>query len=355
MAEGKELPMNQATVEARMMDRGHAIEARIYAEDPDMGFIPDSGRLVHLHTPRTSEYVRIDAGFIAGDEVSSHYDPMIAKLIVRGESRTIAIKKLLTALEDYEVVGLSTNIDFLRRICKTEAFLSGDVETGFISKHSDELFRNQQIEPEVFAQAALGSVFHESAKTPFSYQTGILQPGFRPESKDCTFHIAVRAKDQSAKSRSVSVRVTMVNAGLFNIEVEGKTFRSVASSYDSASQSLETYFPHTRLVSRFIRDGKDVTVFQRGENFRLQIADPKWLETALGIKEPSHSVLAPMPCKILKVEVQAGQEVKVSQPLVVIESMKMETVIRSPKAGVVKRVVHKKGVCAVQMKTKGCD
>ena len=111
-------------------------------------FIPDSGQLTFLQTPPLSETVRIDAGFVAGDEVSAHYDPMIAKLIDSGATRDIAIQKLRSALQQYEIAGVITNVDFLRKVCSNEAFMAGDLETGFIDKHKNQLFAEPQYVPE---------------------------------------------------------------------------------------------------------------------------------------------------------------------------------------------------------------
>ena len=130
VAAGEPLPLDQDTIAKRISERGWAIEARIYAENPNQNFMPDSGKLIHLKTPQISDSVRIDAGFVQGDTVSSAYDGMIAKLIVSGPTREVAIRKLHAALEDYEVVGLSTNIEFLKKICESAPFIKGDVETG---------------------------------------------------------------------------------------------------------------------------------------------------------------------------------------------------------------------------------
>jgi len=106
---------------------------------------------------------------------------------------------------------------------------------------------------------------------------------------------------------------------------------------------LTSFYPHTRLATTFIRDEDRLTLFHLGRQHRLKLAMPEWTKKALGVKDVANSVLAPMPCKVLRVEVEEGQEVKKDQALVVIESMKMETVIRSPSHGIVKRIVHGKG------------
>jgi len=109
------------------------------------------------------------------------------------------------------------------------------------------------------------------------------------------------------------------------------------------SPSISTYFPHTRIESTIITDGDKITLFQKGKQIQLTLATPSWYEKALGLKDVANSVLAPMPCKVLRNEVKEGDKVEKDQALVVIESMKMETVIRSPQKGVVAKLVHKEG------------
>ena len=132
VAAGEPLPKSQ---EELAID-GHAIEARIYAEDPDRGFLPSIGRLVHLAAPATDAEVRVDTGVRAGDEISPWYDPMIAKLIVHGEDRAAALRRLAEALAAYEIVGVATNVAFLQRVVAHEAFASGNVDTGLIAPQS---------------------------------------------------------------------------------------------------------------------------------------------------------------------------------------------------------------------------
>ncbi|KAF7899940.1 hypothetical protein EAF00_004276 [Botryotinia globosa] len=347
VAAGEPLPLDQDTIAQRISERGWALEARIYAENPDQNFMPDSGKLVHLRTPKLSESVRIDAGFVQGDTVSSNYDGMIAKLIVSGPTREVAIRKLHAALQDYEVVGLSTNIEFLKKICKSPAFIRGDVETGYIQKHHDELFINETIEPEAFAQAALGVLsqelsaansksiqgphgevigFNSHVQREFSFTKPIIQPSSeKPE----IYHVTI---DQSDRN-------------LYNITVKGpnveKSYANIVS--EPKSPTISTFFPHTRIESTLIRQDDKITLFQQGKQIQLQLATPGWYEKALGLKDVRNSVVAPMPCKVLRNEVGEGEEVEEGQALVVIESMKMETVIRSPQKGVVAKLVHKEG------------
>lgn len=348
IAEGGKLPLTQQEIEQRIKERGAAIEARIYAENPDMNFIPDSGLLLHLRTPKSTPSVRIDAGFVAGDEVSSHYDPMIAKLIVQGPTREAAIQKLRAALEEYEVAGPITNIEFLKRISVSSDFIDGNVETGYIQKHHAELFKPEPPAPEIYAQAALGLTLQEiqSARgDPFSAPP-VTAAGFGVGFQQREFSLVETPADGKSDTASTPVRIRQIGPSKFDVTVGSSTYPSVVSTFESSSNTLTTFYPHTRLSTTFIRDEDRLTLFQQGKQYRLQLSMPKWAEKALGIKDVTNSVLAPMPCKVLRVEVNEGDTVKKDQPLVVIESMKMETVIRSPHDGIIARVVHGKGVSA---------
>ncbi|KAE8352164.1 carbamoyl-phosphate synthase L chain, ATP binding domain-containing protein [Aspergillus coremiiformis] len=343
VAEGAKLPLTQEEVETYMASRGHAIEARIYAENPDQGFIPDSGTLLHVRTPTPTEDIRIDAGFVTGDEVSAHYDPMIAKLIVRGNTRQEALRKLVAALEEYEIAGPITNIEFLKTICKSPDFVAGAVETGYIEKHREELFTRGAIEPEVLAQAALACLHYDSnpvARKQANFEGSAV--GFSPSYQVRQIKFADRtpgAKDGA----EFDIRVQQTGDNTFNVDVGGSSFEQVVSHSNAGSHVVSSFFPHTRIDTTVIRDGDSIVAFQRGTQYRLTIPRAKWMDKALGIKDVTNSVLAPMPCKVLRVEVQAGDVVEKDQPLVVIESMKMETVIRSPQQGIISKVVHQKG------------
>lgn len=347
VAEGGRLPLTQQEIEQRISERGHAIEARIYAENPDMNFIPDSGTLLHLRTPTPTSSVRIDSGFVAGDEVSSHYDPMISKLIVQGPTREAAIQKLRAALEEYEVAGPITNIEFIKRMCVSPDFVAGDVETGYIQKHHAELFTPQAPASEVYAQAALGLALQDlssSRSDPFS-SPPITSVGFGSGTgfQQRAFNLVEIPADGKGEAKATPVTIRQSAPGQFDVTVADTTYPNVTSTFSPTSNTLTSFYPHTRLSTTFIRDEDRITLFQQGKQYRLQLAMPEWTKKALGVKDVTNSVLAPMPCKVLRVEVEEGQTVKKDQPLVVIESMKMETVIRSPVEGVVKRVVHGKG------------
>ena len=321
-----------------------SVEAQL-ANPMYRNFIPDSGHLKHLQLPRTSDTVRVDAGFVAGDEISSHYDPMIAKLIVRGPTREVAIKKLYGALSEYEIAGPMTNIEFLKRVCKTPAFIEGDVETGFIVKWKESLFAKYGIDPEVYGQAALGTFLLERLGTNNIGQSLFeSQTGFVPSFQDRVYNFLPNDGGNTPHTTETATTIRLLPSGLFDITVNGVLYPSVAAHYDDRQHTVVSYFPHARFETRFIADEGNLALFHQGKQHRLRIGTPGWIAKALGVQDMAHSVLAPMPCKILRVEVSVGEEVRKDQALVVIESMKMETVIRSPQDGVVSKVVHQAGV-----------
>lgn len=353
VAAGEKLPLTQEEIKEQIKQRGAAIEARIYAESPEKGFLPDSGKLVHLKTSKTDEDIRIDAGFAQGDTVTEAYDGMIAKLIVRGDDRETAIRRMERALREYEVVGLSTNIEFLKQLCNSPAFIEGDVETGFIKKWESELFAPKIAKPEVYTQAALGLFASSPQSTAAQHGSSL---GFGQAAMEHTF--TFKNLDVLDQKEGEVVKVTIFQKGnqLYDAEVvrkdeEPARFENLVSTPVLGTQktSLTTFYPDARIETTVVQDPNNnnkISVFQHGIKSELSLVSPAWYEKALGIKEVTASVVAPMPCKVLKNEVEEGDTVAKGVPLVVIESMKMETVIRSPQDGVIKRLAHKAGdVC----------
>lgn len=318
VAAGEPLPLTQEEIGKRISERGWAIEARIYAENPDKDFMPDSGKLTHLRTPRITENVRIDAGFVQGDVISSNYDGMIAKLIVSGPTREQAIQRMHSALQDYEVAGLSTNIEFLKKICQSPSFIAGDVETGYIKKHHDELFEKEVVDNISFAQAALALFTNDPTNSNSLARSG-------PHGNEANLTTILGERQfkfgllSSSNPMDVTVTVKQSSRNMFEVSVEGpgiqETYKNVTC--ESIETSITSFFPHTRVQSSVIIDGDNITLFQKGKLVKLMLARPLWYEKALGIKDAANSVLAPMPCKILKNEINEGDEVEKDQALVV--------------------------------------
>ncbi|KAF4124498.1 3-methylcrotonyl-CoA carboxylase alpha subunit [Geosmithia morbida] len=329
VAAGEDLPLSQEEVERAMSLRGAAIEARIYAENPEKGFLPDSGRLVKAYLPlETDPDVRLDRGFRSGSTISEAYDGMIAKLIVRGDTRTRAVAKLEAVLRKYEIVGVSTNVEFLKRLCQTPAFIDGDVDTGFIDKHRDRLFSPRRIANEVFSQAALGVVGLEIRRTVGDNGPHGRALGFGSQPARSLLFKVLDGYGET-EGEVVEASVTQTDRHIFTVTVsrkdeEQEIFTNISTQYrypDDATISVESRFPEQRITSSVVHRTMDndvkVTIFQHGVKTDLELVPPKWYEKELGIKEVKASVAAPMPCKILKNEVQEGQQVKKGDPLVV--------------------------------------
>nr|CAG4637651.1 EOG090X02EP [Chydorus sphaericus] len=157
VAAGEPLPLQQSEIHLN----GHAFEARIYAEEPNNNFLPGAGPLLYLTTPRAASDVRIETGVAQGDEVSVHYDPMIAKLVVWSGDRLSALRKLRSCLSEYNIVGLNTNVDFLLQLSAHPQFVQGDVHTDFIDQHHEQLFPTKSVTNQLLGQAVLASLLSE--------------------------------------------------------------------------------------------------------------------------------------------------------------------------------------------------
>lgn len=328
VAAGERLPLTQREIEARIAERGAAIEARIYAENPERDFMPDSGKLVHLVTPKTSEDVRIDAGFAEGDTVSQAYDGMIAKLIVRGKDRETAIRKLELALREYEVVGLSTNIEFLKRLCRSQPFIDGDVETGFIEKNRSDLFKTRRVDDEVFVQASLGLLTAQLQKESLKAGPHGETLGFGNSSTTTSerkYAFKVIDPYSASENELVEASITQLGHNFFRASVARKDQLDGPKVFDHlisepAETTVRTFFPLERLDTTVVQDPTNehkLSIFQRGAKTELVLVQPAWFEKALGLKEVAASVVAPMPCKILRNEVVEGEMVEKGAPLVV--------------------------------------
>lgn len=319
VAAGYPLPIRQEDI---TLD-GHAFEARIYCEDPFQNFLPSSGQIVHLKEPIGT---RLDFTFQQNDTVSSLYDPMIGKLIVKGKNRQEALGKMMTALKELEIVGPVTNIEFIKRICDNPDF-SGEnpeaLETGFIPKHQ-ELFEDIETPIEVYAQAAMAQFLADSADTnAFGHQSGWNSSGVT----------------KTIEFKDTIITITAQNDG-YLINVNNQPLKVIKASLED---KLFIKFQHCQLQNSVVIQPEETHVFHDGVHYTLSKPQPKWLTKALGDVEAKNSVNAPMPCTISKVSVQVGDKVSKDQELVVILSMKMETTIRSPVDGVVKRIAHDVG------------
>ncbi|THH10388.1 hypothetical protein EW145_g1364 [Phellinidium pouzarii] len=355
---GNPLPLSQADI-PRI---GHAFEARIYAENPRNDFLPDVGPLLFLSTPTASSTIRLEEGFLQGSNIEVFYDPLISKLIAHGRDRTDALRILRKALEEYQVVGVSTNIEFLTILAGNTDFINGNVETGFIQKHHDKLFPPINLpEPEALAQAALFTVLRDMPSVLTSSKASPwLSLGPRRFGGDIYERTITLQHDESPEGDPpVTVCIKFLGQGLYDVTVSTyfsmSRFRSVSAQLSSPTSVLSTLKDkqlHTTVVAQpparaAAHAGERLHVFHDARRSTLRIVPPRWLETlkegVLAAQSGGGSVRAPMPSLVVDVRVSAGDAVTPGQVLVVLESMKTETALRASAAGIVRGVACAKG------------
>jgi 3-methylcrotonyl-CoA carboxylase alpha subunit len=320
--------------------RGHAFEARLYAEDPARDFLPATGRLSHLAFPAESRHVRVDTGVQAGDQIGIHYDPMIAKLIVWDEDRAAALRRLAGALADCEAVGLTTNIAFLGAIAAHPDFARAELDTGFIARHRDQLIPPAAAaSDDILALAALGELLHRDAEASRAaaqsadpHSPWHLTTGWRLNDDN---HHTLRFRDGG---NEVTV-VVHYRRGGYELELPGGRL-TVAGRLDG-SGALAAELGGRRLRARVIRERQDRVVFAGGRQYRLGFIDP--LAVAESAGDAGGKLTAPMPGRVVQVRVEAGRSVRRGEPLVVLEAMKMEHTIAAPADGRVSVVRYQVG------------
>jgi 3-methylcrotonyl-CoA carboxylase alpha subunit len=319
---------------------GHAIEARIYAEDPERGFLPSIGVLAHLRAPAPSPALRVDTGVRAGDEISPYYDPMLAKLIVHGEDRPAALRRLAEALGEYEVVGVATNIALLKRIVAHEAFASGRVDTGLIVRNGAVLFAAPAPAPaDVLLAAALAEVRalveRRAAAARASGDPHSPWDAVDPWWVNSARHaVAISLADGDARHE-------------FAVRRDGSGWRVSTSAGEAAARVFErdgrvvVATPGAEFSAAVVRLGEERHVFCHGEHRKLRLVDP----LAHAGEEDAHGghLMAPMSGTVVAVMVEAGARVAKGAPLMILEAMKMEHTIVAPAAGVVAAVNFRAG------------
>jgi 3-methylcrotonyl-CoA carboxylase alpha subunit len=332
VAAGEPLPPKELSV------RGHAIEARIYAEDPVRDFLPATGKIVHLSLPRESGSVRIDTGIQAGAEITPWYDPMIAKLVVHGSTRASALRRLQQALAEVEIAGLTTNVGFLRRLAASPAFGAAELDTGLIERNRKELFEEKPVSMELLAAAAFAELAEEerAARERASASGDPYSPWHQVDGwrlNEDSHHDFVFA----AEGEAHPVRLLFLESGL----------RIIANG--RASELAGERLPDGRLLvrldrrtfkARAVRSGHDWHVFCEGDYRRLSL---KQELAGAGDEAGTGSLAAPMPGRVVKVMTERGAKVTRGQALLILEAMKMEHTITAPADGVVKDIHYGAG------------
>lgn len=323
VASGAPLPLQQEQLQIN----GHALEARLYAEDADKGFLPSTGTLRHLRLPAGSAHVRVDAGVEQGDAITPFYDPMIAKLIVWDVDRDAALRRMQQALAECEVVGVTTNAAFLRRLVMTDSFANAKLDTALIEREQAALAPRQgAADPALWALAAVAAVSTE--------------PAASVDARDP--HSPWQARDGWRLGQRAARRLTLEQGGTqqvvaveghgesWSIEVDGTP---VSATGRLLGERLALQVGETLQRARVVRDGSELYLFGSDGVQRVTLHDP--------VSEADHSVadagslVAPMPGRIVATLLAPGTQVVRGTPLLVLEAMKMEHTLQAPADGTV--------------------
>ncbi len=330
VAAGEPLPLTQSEI----ITGGHAIEVRICAENPENDFLPEIGSLDVFAAPHTVEGddVRLDTGVVSGDEISVFYDPMIAKLITWGGDRPEAIRRMQGALAETAVIGVKTNLSFLQTLVQHPAFLAGDTDTAFIAKHKAALLQAAPISNAVLAAACARVLADESSEAP---QTDVWdnRAGWRINQ---TASRLIEFKTTAGDEIACHLRDT--THGLELVTPEGRAAFGWSIEQDGVFRiRLDDQVQSARVV----RDGDALVVLTDSGRVSLNLFDPYHFEAADTANEGR--LTAMMPGRVVKLMASAGDEVKKGQALIIMEAMKMEHTIVSPRAGVIERVAFQVG------------
>jgi len=329
VAAGEPLPLSQKQLEIH----GHALEARIYAEDPAKGFLPSTGTLVHLAPPEENLHVRVDTGVEQGDAISPFYDPMIAKLIVWDANREQALARMLQALAQYRIVGVANNVEFLSRLVASPAFSRAELDTGLIERERDFLFATDAPIPrEVFLVAALATLLREEARAgaEAAGHTDPLSPWHRRDGWRLNSHAERRLLFRAGELEK-AVRVRYAEGG-YALEFDGQ--ESWVRGELGPDASLRVDLGGLRSNAAVVVAGERRYVFLQGRSWPLARIDPLYYGGEGG--GPEGGLLAPMPGNVIALLVPGGASVKKGAPLLILEAMKMEHTLTAPADGTVK-------------------
>jgi 3-methylcrotonyl-CoA carboxylase alpha subunit len=330
VAQGSRLPKTQGDI----VRHGAAMEARLYAEDPDHGYLPSVGRIVHLHWPDADPGLRLDVGVDAGDEVSTFYDPMLGKVIAWAESRGEAADRLQRALNEIEIVGVITNRALLTSVLADEEFQRGGIATNFLDVRRAHLSFGEPAAGEV--DAVLAAIWCATRRTDGDALWADSR-GWRLGAEP--------ASTWSFGERSVIISAPAPNSRpASGGNPAGDVYRAQAAGRDHAlrvvargAQSMDVEIDGRIQHARIIEVDQDLHLFREGRHTVLRFARTEdALQVTAGAEEGS--LLTPLPGTVVAVHVTAGQGVDRGAPLVTVEAMKMEHTLTAPHAGTVTRV-----------------
>jgi acetyl-CoA/propionyl-CoA carboxylase biotin carboxyl carrier protein len=321
VAAGEVLQLRQP----ELQPRGHAVEVRVYAEDPSRGFLPTGGRVLALHLPG-GDGVRVDSGIAAGSMIGSDYDPMLAKVIAWGDDRTQAIDRLDGALSELAVLGVTTNTSFLRRLLADPDVRSGAIDTGLVERKLDSLVISKMPDA-VLAAAAIASLQHERGDA-WSNLTGWRLGRARPAQRRLTVGTVEHV-----------VRVAPAPDG-WVVGVDGR--EPVPATFRSDGDSLLVTLDGVEHRLFTARRGDELLLGLGGETWSIAESDTVRSIARAGAAGDG-AIRSPMPGRVVAVTGVAGDHVDKGATLVVVEAMKMEHALTAPFAGVVGEVLCESG------------
>ena len=331
VAAGEPLPAAQADLSIT----GHAVEARVYAEDPERGFLPATGVIAHLAAPEESTHLRVDRGVRAGDAVTSHYDPMIAKVVAHGAGRDTALQRLGCALRAFEIAGVATNVPFLSRLVADPGFRGGAVDTGLIDRELDALLARGPVPDPVLAAAALhaaGALAPPAAGGSWNDPWSALA-GWR------LWGAARQRVHFRIDGDAVEALVTFTEGGGSRVDSGSTSIIVRPVRYDGGRIVLDLA---DRIVPvRVVPAGTGLWVLHDGRAYTVALADHA-VEDGEAASGLDH-VTAPLPGKVAKVSVRGGDTVERGAMLVVLEAMKMELGVEAPRGGRIDEVAVTEG------------
>jgi len=334
VAAGEPLPLAQEELHIR----GHAIEARICAENPDADFLPATGALhvarwpQHVAFERSDSLPRVDSGIREGDAISPFYDPMIAKLIVWGENRAQALARLSAALRDTHLMGPATNVAFLRRVVTSRAFSTADLDTALIQREHAALFEAPPLAPEWAAAAVAAHIVAEEAALedadPWSRRDGWRLHGG-----------ALRRVNLERDGQAQPLQLERLHDGATRLRVAGQGHTFSARPLGGGRHDI--LLGTQRLTASVYAHGERYAVFTEAGTALLAEVDP--LAHAADDASAAGRLTAPMPGKIIGFMAAVGERVSRGQALAVMEAMKMEHTIHAPHDGVVEELLYAVG------------
>lgn len=327
---GEPLPLRQDQVPLR----GHAIEVRIYAEDPSHDFLPSVGHLVHLRLPSENHHVRIDTGITQGSDISPHYDPMLAKLIVCDTNRNMALRRLARALSELQIVGVQTNICFLLNLINQTDFIQAHIHTGFIDAHRDQIIPKSSVSSDDVV--ALASLFILLKRAEFAQQKAVqshdsYSPWFAVDNwrMNLANHQVLRFIDNE---QELQIQYSVTSSG-FQLKLPHS---ELLAHGQLMGDDLDANLNGKHIKTTIIQQGNDLTVLSYGLHHRLSLKDVTTLHQHDQQQDGRFS--APMPGTIVAIAVKANDIVETGAALIVIEAMKMEHTIYAPCKGTIKAV-----------------